>query len=319
MTKKLLGIDLGGTSVKLAILTEEGEIQQKWSIETDILDGGKNIVSDIIQSIKHRLDLYEMKRTDFIGIGMGSPGAVDREKGTVTGAYNLNWKDTQEVKKPIEEALNIPFYIDNDANVAALGEKWKGAGSDNRDVVFVTLGTGVGGGIIANGDLIHGTADSGGEIGHITIDPGGFECTCGKRGCLETVASATGIINLARKYSEEFSGESKLKNMIDDGRQVTAKDVFDMAKEGDEFAEIVVDQFAYFLGLACSHIGNMLNPKFIIIGGGVSNAGEFLIEQVRTYFKENAFFNVRQTTQIRVAELGNDAGVIGAAYLVKSI
>lgn len=317
MSKKILGIDLGGTSVKLAILTEEGEIQQKWSIETDTLDGGKQIVPDIIESVKHHLDLYQMNSTDFVGIGMGSPGAVNREKGTVTGAFNLNWKKKQEVKKAIETALQIPFFIDNDANVAALGEKWKGAGADNKDVVFITLGTGVGGGIITNGELVHGVADSGGEIGHITIDPGGFKCSCGKRGCLETVASATGILNLARKYSDEFAGDSELKNWIDDGKQITAKTVFDQAKEDDEFAKIVVDRFAYFLGLSCSHIGNMLNPQYIVIGGGVSNAGEFLIEQVRNYFKEYSFPNVRKTTKIRRAELGNDAGVIGAGYLVK--
>lgn len=317
MSKKILGIDLGGTSVKLAILTEEGEVQQKWSIETNTLDGGKQIVPDIIESVHHHLDLYQMDATDFVGIGMGSPGAVDRIKGTVTGAFNLNWKKKQEVKKTIENALQIPFFIDNDANVAALGEKWKGAGADNKDVVFITLGTGVGGGIIANGALVHGVADSGGEIGHITIDPGGFECSCGKRGCLETVASATGILNLARKYSDEFAGDSTLKNMIDDGRQITAKVVFDQAKEEDEFAKMVVDRFAYFLGLACSHIGNMLNPQYIVIGGGVSNAGEFLIEQVRHYFEEYSFPNVRNTTKIRRAELGNDAGVIGAGYLVK--
>lgn len=317
MSKKILGIDLGGTSVKLAILTEEGEIQKKWSIETDTLDGGKQIVPNIIDSIKHHLDLYQMNSTDFVGIGMGSPGAVNRTEGTVTGAFNLNWKKKQEVRKSIEEALQIPFFIDNDANVAALGEKWKGAGADNRDVVFITLGTGVGGGIITNGELVHGVADSGGEIGHIAIDPGGFECSCGKRGCLETVASATGILNLARKYSEEFAGESELKNWIDDGKQITAKTIFDQAKEQDEFAVIVVDRFAYFLGLACSHIGNMLNPHYIIIGGGVSNAGEFLIEQVRNYFEEHSFPNVRKTTKLRLAELGNDAGVIGAGYLVK--
>lgn len=317
MAKKILGIDLGGTSVKLAILSEEGDILQKWSIETDILDEGIRIVPDIIASIQHHLDLYQMTVSEFLGIGMGSPGAVDLAEGTVTGAFNLNWKEKQLVKKQIEEALQIPFYLDNDANVAALGEKWRGAGADNRDVVFITLGTGVGGGIIANGELIHGTAGSGGEIGHITVDPDGFDCTCGKKGCLETVASASGILNLARKYSEEFAGDSELKATIDDGLQITAKMVFDLAKEGDKLAEIVVDRFAFYLGLACSHLGNMLNPQYIVIGGGVSNAGEYLLKPVEAYFKEFTFPNVRQTTHLRLAELGNDAGVIGAGYLVK--
>ena len=227
MKNKLIGIDLGGTTVKLAILTDDGEIQQRWSIETNIEDEGSHIVPDIIQSIQHRLDLYEMTASDFIGIGMGTPGTVDKEAGTVIGAYNLNWKTLQEIKKPMEETFGIPFDLDNDANVAALGERWKGAGNNAPDVTFITLGTGVGGGIIAEGQLLHGVAGAAGEIGHITVDPEGFECTCGKKGCLETVASATGVVRLAREMSEEFSGQSALKDMIDDGQEVSSKDVFD--------------------------------------------------------------------------------------------
>ena len=179
---------------------------------------------------------------------MGSPGAVDREAGTVEGAFNLNWKTPQPVREAIEREIGIPIFIDNDANVAALGEKWRGAGADDRDVVFVTLGTGVGGGIIAEGNLIHGTAGSGGEIGHMTVEPGGFDCTCGKKGCLETVASATGVVKLARKHAEEYAGNSQLKFIIDDGQEITSKMIFDLAKEGDELAVLVVDRAAYYLG-----------------------------------------------------------------------
>lgn len=171
MAKKLLGIDLGGTSIKFGILTLDGQVQEKWAIETNILEDGKHIVPDIVSSIKHRLELYNLTKEDFVGIGMGSPGAVDRNLKTVTGAFNLNWAATQEVGTIIEAELGIPFAIDNDANVAALGERWVGAGNNNPDVVFVTLGTGVGGGIIADGNLIHGVAGAGGEIGHIIVDP----------------------------------------------------------------------------------------------------------------------------------------------------
>ncbi|AQS52998.1 Glucokinase [Jeotgalibaca dankookensis] len=317
MSKKILGIDLGGTSIKFAILTEAGDIQQKWSIETNILDDGQFIVPDIIESIQHHFSLYQMTAEDFLGIGMGSPGAVNREKGTVYGAYNLNWRELVEVKKPIEEAIGLPFYIDNDANVAALGEKWKGAGADDENVVFVTLGTGVGGGVIANGELVHGVAESGGEIGHVTVDPNGFDCTCGKKGCLETVASASGVLNLTRKFSEVYAGDSVLKKMVDDGEQITSKQVFELAKENDDLAVKVVEEFSFFLGLACSHLGNILNPQFIVIGGGVSAAGEFLLEKVRKNFERFTFPNVQESTKIKVAKLGNDAGVIGASYLVK--
>ncbi|MFD2215649.1 ROK family glucokinase [Metabacillus endolithicus] len=314
--KNLIGIDLGGTTVKFAILTEEGQILQKWSIETNIKDNGKNIIPSIVDSINHRIKRNGFSATDFIGIGMGSPGSVDRLKGTVIGAYNLNWDTVQLVKEQIEAGTNIPFFIDNDANVAALGEQWKGAGEGEGNVAFVTLGTGVGGGIIAERSLIHGSAGSAGEIGHIIVDPDGYKCTCGNSGCLETVASATGIVQLARDMSEKFLDESHLKFLIHDGQEVTAKTVFDQAKLGDVFALTVVDKFYYYLGLACSNIANILNPEAIIIGGGVSAAGDMLLDGVKTYFEKLTFPQVRNSTKVKLAKLGNDAGVIGAASLV---
>ncbi|MBO0471784.1 ROK family glucokinase [Enterococcus sp. DIV0242_7C1] len=315
MDKKLIGIDLGGTTIKFAILTVDGEIQQKWSIETNIQEEGSHIVPDIIESINHRLSLYGMKHEDFVGIGMGTPGSVDIEKGTVVGAYNLNWTKKQMVKTQIEEATGIPFVLDNDANVAALGERWKGAGENNPDVVFITLGTGVGGGIIAEGNLLHGVNGCAGEIGHVTVDPGGFECTCGKRGCLETVSSATGVVRVARHMSEEYAGDSKLKQAIDDGQDVSSKDVFDYAQADDPFGLMVVDRVCYFLGLAVGNVGNTLNPSSVVIGGGVSAAGEFLRSRVQAYFEEFTFPEVRNSTQVKLAQLGNEAGVIGAASL----
>ncbi|RST94169.1 glucokinase [Vagococcus salmoninarum] len=315
VNRKLIGIDLGGTTAKFAILTEAGEVQQKWSIETNSAEEGTLIVPDIIASIKHRLEMYNMTKDDFIGIGMGTPGTVDREAGTVIGAYNLNWKTKQEVKKDIEKALGIPFALDNDANVAALGERWQGAGENSPDVTFITLGTGVGGGIIAEGQLLHGVAGAAGEIGHITVEPTGFDCTCGKKGCLETVASATGVVRLARTMAESYAGESTLKYMIDDGQDVTSKVVFDEAVAGDDFALMVVDKVSFYLGLACGNIGNMLNPTDIVIGGGVSAAGEFLRSRIQTYFNEFTFPQVTESTKIKLAQLGNEAGVIGASSL----
>lgn len=317
MTKKLIGIDLGGTTVKFAILDLEGTILQKWSIPTNSQNEGKQIVPDIIASLRHRFDLYQMQATEFLGIGMGTPGTVDREAGTVVGAYNLNWKTVQPVSQQITEALDIPVFLDNDANVAALGERWKGAGENGSEVTFVTLGTGVGGGVIAEGKLLHGAVGAAGEIGHITVDPEGFSCTCGKKGCLETVASATGVVRLARTLSEAYSGDSGLKNQIDSGEEVTSKTVFQAAEAGDAFALKVVDRVAFYLGLALGNIGNLLNPTDIVIGGGVSAAGEFLRTRVESYFKEFTFPQVRESTAIKLAQLGNEAGVIGAASLAK--
>lgn len=317
MSKKIIGIDLGGTSVKLAILTTVGEIQEKWSIKTNILDEGSHIVPDIIDSIKHRFETYGLTKEDFLGVGMGSPGVVDSEAGTVIGAYNLNWKSLQLVKDQFESALGLPFFIDNDANVAALGEQWVGAGNNNPNVVFMTLGTGVGGGVIAAGNLIRGVKGAGGELGHITVDfDAPFACTCGKKGCLETVASATGIVNLTRRYAEEYAGDAKLKQLIDDGEEVTAKDVFDLAKEGDDLALIVYRHFSNYLGVACANIAAVLNPAYIVLGGGVSAAGEFLLDGVRNVFADNSFPQIKESTQIVLATRGNDAGVLGAASLV---
>ena len=317
MSKKIIGIDLGGTSVKLAILTTVGEIQEKWSIKTNILDEGSHIVPDIIDSIKHRFETYGLTKEDFLGVGMGSPGVVDSEAGTVIGAYNLNWKTLQLVKDQFESALGLPFFIDNDANVADLGEQWVGAGNNNPNVVFMTLGTGVGGGVIAAGNLIRGVKGAGGELGHITVDfDAPFACTCGKKGCLETVASATGIVNLTRRYAEEYAGDAKLKQLIDDGEEVTAKDVFDLAKEGDDLALIVYRHFSNYLGVACANIAAVLNPAYIVLGGGVSAAGEFLLDGVRNVFADNSFPQIKESTQIVLATRGNDAGVLGAASLV---
>lgn len=313
--KKLIGVDLGGTTIKFAILTAEGEIQQKWSLRTNILDEGSHIVPDIIESINHHIDLYKMSRNQFIGIGMGTPGTVDRDNGTVIGAYNLNWKTLQPVKEQIEAGTGLKFAIDNDANCAGLGERWKGAGNDGDDVAFITLGTGVGGGLIANRQLLHGIGGAAGEVGHIIVQPNGYQCTCGNHGCLEQYASATGVVHLAQDLAEEYEGTSRLKKMIDDGDEITSKIVFDLAKERDYLANKVVDKVCYYLGLACANISNTLNPEFVVIGGGVSAAGDFLLKRVQKNFNEFAFATVRTSTQLKLAELGNDAGVIGAASL----
>ncbi|MFK4926270.1 ROK family glucokinase [Lactococcus garvieae] len=316
MANKIIGIDLGGTSIKFGILTLEGEVQDKWAIPTNILSDGKHIVPDIIESINHRLNLYNLDKSDFIGIGMGTPGTVDIEAATVRGAFNLNWADVQEVGATISEGVGLPFILDNDANVAALGERWVGAGENQPDVVFITLGTGVGGGIVADGNLIHGVVGAAGEIGHIVVEPhDGFACTCGNHGCLETVTSATGVVRLARKFAEEYEGSSQIKASIDNGDEVTSKDIFIAAEAGDAFALSVVDKFAYYLGFACANLGSTLNPAAIVIGGGVSAAGEFLRSKVETYFQKYSFSTVRDSTKIKLAELGNDAGIIGAASL----
>lgn len=313
---KLLGIDLGGTTTKFAIMKPQGEIQQRWSIQTDVLNDGNNIIPNIIDSINHHLQLYQMSAKQFQGIGIGTPGSVDYQTGTVDSAFNLNWDRPMALKEQIELHTNIPVQVENDANVAALGERWLGAGKNADNVAFVTLGTGVGGGIIINGQIVHGQGGSAGEIGHMTINPQGYRCTCGKRGCLETVASATGIVHVARDYAQEYAGDSELKASLDNGDDLTAKDVFDLAKQNDPLALKVTSAVCDQLGLALSIVAVTINPQYIIIGGGVSNAGDFLLQRVQEGYNRYVFSSVKKTTTLTLATLGNEAGVIGAASLI---
>lgn len=316
LDKKIIGIDLGGTTAKFAILNQQGEVQAKWSIETDISNEGINIVPNMIESIKQQLELSQLSTEDFMGIGMGSPGTVNRADGTVIGAYNLNWKTLQPIRQQIEAAFGLPFFIDNDANVAALGEQWVGAGNNEPDVAFITLGTGVGGGLISDGNLLHGAMDAAGEIGHLTIETNGYACTCGKKGCLEQYTSATGIVRMARDMADAFTDSSQLKRQIESEQVVDAKMVFDLAKAGDELANQVVDRAAVYLGIALGNVANLLNPSTIVLGGGVSKAGQFLADKVTKEIQPFLFPTIREVTKIKIAELGNDAGVIGAASLV---
>lgn len=316
LDKKVIGIDLGGTTAKIGILSQSGDILSKWELSTDISEEGTKIVPNIIQSIKAYLDSEKLSSEDFLGIGMGTPGTVNRKNGTVIGAFNLNWKTLQPIREQFESSTGIPFFLDNDANVAALGEQWKGAGNNEKNVSFITLGTGVGGGLVSDGTLIHGAVDAAGEVGHITVEPGGYECTCGKKGCLEQYASATGIVRLARDLAKEYSEESDLKTLVLSNDPIDSKAIFDAAKAGDTYANFVVDRFAYYLGLAMGNIANILNPSTIVLGGGVSKAGEFLVEKVSKVVEEFTFPTIRSVTKIKIAELENDAGMIGAASLV---
>ncbi|GAX01191.1 ROK family glucokinase [Secundilactobacillus silagei] len=315
MAKSLIGIDLGGTTTKIAFVSQDGDILQKWSIPTDISENGKHIVPNIITSLKKTMTDAGYTKDQFMGIGMGTPGAVDIENGTVIGAFNLNWKTTQHVRDQIQAGVGLQLVLENDANVAALGEFWKGAGEKDQDVIFVTLGTGVGGGVIAGGQLLHGINGGAGEIGHITVQPNGYLCTCGKRGCLEQYSSATGIVHVAKDMAAEFTGKSRLKELFDNHEEVTSKMVVYLADNGDILANRIVDKVSSYLGLALANCANILNPANIIIGGGVSAAGNTLLQPTTRYFQENTFPAVRDSTRIKLAQLGNDAGAIGAASL----
>lgn len=313
----IIGVDLGGTTIKLAIINVEGEISHKWEIPTDVTDEGKNIISDIAEAIDQKLGEHSIPKTNVIGIGMGAPGPVDLENGIIYEAINLGWKNKYPLQQKLEEATQLPVVIDNDANCAALGEMWKGAGNGAKEVVCITLGTGVGGGVIANGDIVHGINGAAGEIGHITsVTADGAPCNCGKTGCLETVASATGIVRIATEKMQQEPSEGEMHKLFVQNGKITAKDVFDSARNGDQLANEVINEVAFHLGLALSHVANTTNPEKIVIGGGVSRAGDILLAPVKAYFEKFAFIRVAQSTKLTIATMGNDAGVIGAAWLV---
>lgn len=319
--KWLVGVDLGGTTTKLAFIDFDGNVIHKWEIPTDNRDEGKNITVDIAKTIYQTLsDLGETKEK-LHGVGMGAPGPVDYAKGIMYNTVNLGWPDNYPLKEKLEQETSLPAFIDNDANCAALGEMWQGAGAGAKDLVCVTLGTGVGGGVIANGKIVQGISGAAGEIGHITSVPeGGAPCNCGKTGCLETVASATGIVRIASKKLSENRGDSgPLQKILQENGKIAAKDVFDCARSGDPLSLEVVDEVSFHLGLALANLGGTLNPGKIVLGGGVSKAGSVLLDKVQFYFDKFAFSRVKESTKISVATLGNDAGVIGAARLAMNV
>lgn len=317
MRKWIIGIDLGGTTTKLAFITLEGEITYKWEIPTDKRANGENIVSDISTAINQKLNELNTSIESIIGIGMGCPGPVDETTGIVYEAINIGWTN-YPLQEELSNATGMPVVIENDANIAALGEMWKGAGSGSKDLVCITLGTGVGGGVIVNGSLVSGANGAAGEIGHLTVvTEKGFRCNCGKTGCLETVASATGFVNLAMEHLDEHP-ESKITHILKHNGYITAKDVIDCAKVNDLYATEILNRVSFYLGMTLANVANVLNPEKIVIGGGVSKAGSILLENVRRFFEEYSFIRVKKSTQLSIATLGNDAGVIGAAWLVKS-
>lgn len=314
----IVGVDVGGTAIKMALLSWEGDIIHKFQEPTPVSEGENAVIGKINRMADQLLQSQGINKSQLAGIGIGVPGPIDADTGVVQQAVNLHWKNVP-LKQKLEELADLPVYVDNDANTAALGEMWRGAGQGAKEMVMITLGTGVGGGVIVNGRVVHGAQGVGGEIGHITMEPtGGPLCNCGKTGCLETYASATAIIREGKRAAETGKSE-KLAQLYAQKGDLKAKDVFDAALAGDEAAIAVIDQASFYLGLAFSHLANILNPAKIVVGGGVSAAGEFLFSRMRSEFKRFvAFPFVAESCEIVPATLGNDAGVIGAGWLVRS-
>ncbi len=304
--KYCFGVDVGGTTVKLGLFTIEGKLIDKWEIKTITENEGECILTDIANTIKDKISEKHLLVGQICGIGVGVPAPVDKN-GAIERAANIGWKE-KNIKKELEELTGLFCVVGNDANVAALGEMWKGAGEGEKDLVMITLGTGVGGGIIIDGHPINGAHGAGGEIGHITVRDDEVEvCGCGRKGCLEQYASATGIVHLASVYFEKNTKDSILNN-----KKITAKDVFDAAKAGDVAALEITEEFGYYLGQALVNLAAIIDPAIFVIGGGVSKAGNILLDIVKKYFYEHVFYG-NHNTKIALATLGNDAGIYGAA------
>jgi len=311
MDKYIIGIDLGGRSAKFGLFTEEGELLAKSSIKTRVEEKGKYILEDICDYLDKLVVKHDLNEENLLGIGIGVPGPIIGKR-VASRAINLGWEEVP-VADIIEKRIKTKVYVENDANVAALGEMWKGAAEGKNNVVLVTLGTGVGGGVIVDGKIISGTNGSAGEIGHIPLFEEELDrvCGCGKRNCLEQVASATGIEYLAQDMLLEFDTDSPLRELD----MITAKDIFDYAKQADEISLKVVNKFGKYLGRGLAIISAVVDPEVFVIGGGVSHAGDFLLEVLDVYYKIYAFSSTRDA-EIKLASLGNDAGMYGAAKLV---
>lgn len=310
MAKYVFGVDIGGTTVKIGLFSTEGELLDKWEITTRTDDGGAYILSDIAASIDNKLTEKEITKEDVKGVGMGVPGPV-KEDGTVIKCVNLGWGIFNAANE-LSELTGLPVKVGNDANMAALGEYWQGGGKEYDNVVMVTLGTGVGGGIILNGKMLAGVNGAGGEIGHMTIDLNEQDaCNCGKKGCLEQYASATGIVRLANRALQATDKPSRLREV----KYISAKEIFDAAKNGDDLALDLIEEHGRRLGYALANVACVVDPEVFVIGGGVSKAGDILITTTKKFFQEYAFHACRNT-EFKLATLGNDAGMYGGAASV---
>lgn len=304
------GVDLGGTTVKIALFDREGNLLDKWEIPTNTANGGAQILPDIAASIKGYLAEKKIPDEEIVGIGIGVPGPVDND-GIVHGCVNLGW-GVFNIRDTLSDLTGFPVQAGNDATVAALGECWKGGGKGFRNLLLVTLGTGVGGGIVLDGKVLNGTHGAAGEIGHMVLDREETEVgPCGNYGGAEYYCSATGIVRLAKRYFAAHNTDSPLAKM----ENLVAKDVFDAAKAGDAAADAILQKAYSYLGQLIANVCNVINPEVVVLGGGVSKAGQCLIDGVMPYFMKDAFPGVKKV-QFKLAELGNDAGAYGAVKMI---
>lgn len=314
MKKYVIGVDIGGRSMKFGLFDTNGDLINKSSIPTHTENDGESILPSLCEHLEKIIEKFELNTDNLEGIGIGIPGPI-LNKSIVKTAVNLGWKEPVKVREYLEERLNFKILVENDANVAALGELWKGAGEGVNNLVMITLGTGVGGGIVVDGNIVSGTTGSAGEVGHMPMleKPANRLCGCGGNRCFELVASATGLEHSATEYLFENDVDSKLRSLD----TIDSKAIFEFAKEGDKAAEEIVNNYSRHLGRGLGILSAIVDPQLFVIGGGVSNAKDFLLDKVRNAYQEVAF-SVTKDVDFKIAQLGNDAGIYGAAKLIIS-
>ena len=306
MSRAVIGVDLGGTNLRTALLTTEGEILERHKEATVVSDGWKKIVLRISDNISRLRESAVKRGLDIRAVGVGAPGVIQISSGIVVKSPNFPDWNRLPLKDELEHELRLPVFIENDANAAALGEQWRGAGIGISSMIFITLGTGVGGGIVLNKKIWHGADGMAGEIGHITLIPDGRACSCGNTGCLEMYASARGIV---QSYREKAGGMVSTEIL----KTTTSEKIYQSADAGDATARAVMKDMGHMLGIVLAGLINTLNPEMIVLGGRVKDAWQLFIDGTREEIMRRAFLVPAQRTQIVPSILGDDAGMIGAA------
>lgn len=317
MSEIFIGIDIGGTNIKIGCFDEKLNLLEKTSIPAEVDMGPQNVIDNIAATLENLLKKSSLTLTDVTAVGLGSPGPAKYKEGLLIELANLPKFKNVSIRQMLSDKLGKPVVFDNDANVACWGEYVAGAGKDIKNMVFFTLGTGIGGGIICNGQLVHGCGDNAAELGHTIIYPDGRLCGCGQKGCAEAYASATAT---ARRATEAVKAgrESSLKKLLDQNGRITCKDVYDRMELGDNLATEIVDETSRALALLCVNMLHVIEPEKIVFAGGMIGSGSALLDPIKNYFDKYIWTLKKETVEICFAALGDDAGITGTADLAKN-
>ena len=316
MSETFVGIDVGGTNVKIGLFDPTLKLISKTSVTTEAEMGPEIVIDKMAKTVENLLAEAGFTLQDIVAVGIGTPGPAKYSEGIIIRSTNMPKFKNVPICRMLNEKLGAPVVFDNDANVACWGEFAVGAGKDVEDMVFFTLGTGIGGGIVCNGELVHGCDENGAELGHMIIHPDGRQCNCGQRGCAEAYASAD---STARRATEAIEGgaESSLQKVLDEKGKITSKDIYEHLAAGDKLAKEITDGTAKALAITCINMLHTTEPKRIVFAGGMIAAGDVLLNRIQDFFDEHIWTLKKESVEICFATLGEDAGIIGAAALAQ--